>query len=279
MQEYLSRLTAGFLSVLPNILIALAVVALSYYAGVWLSRLLKTVLARQNAEEGVSHLLSQVLKWTVISFGVIAALQRFFDVTAFLAGLGILGFTIGFALQNIMQNFVSGVILLIQQPFKVGDLVNAAGYDGTALKIDLRTTKLKALDGRIIFLPNADVLSQPIVNYTRAALRRVELPIRAAYDSDPQAVCAVVLNEIRKAEGFVDTPEPLVYFDAFGEVSIDLNVFFWVDSNIASPFAAKNSALTLIKKAFERENIEIPFPMQMLYSEKKPIFRSRKAKT
>jgi small-conductance mechanosensitive channel len=278
MQKYLSSLTAGLLSVLPNIFIALAIVALSYYAGVWLSRLLKTVLVRQNAEEGVSHLLSQVLKWTVISFGAVAALQRFFDVTAFLAGLGILGFTIGFALQNIMQNFVSGVILLIQQPFKAGDLVNAAGYDGAALKIDLRTTKLKALDGRIVFLPNADVLSQPIVNYTRAAFRRVELSIRAAYASDPQAVRAVVLKEIRKVTGFVDTPEPLVYFDAFGEVSINLNVFFWVDSHIASTFAAKDAALTLIKKAFERENIEIPFPMQMTYQERKPLPRSRKAK-
>ncbi|MCA2001725.1 MAG: mechanosensitive ion channel [Chloroflexi bacterium] len=278
MQEYLSSLAAGLLNLLPNIFIALVIVALGYYAGDWLSRLLKTALVRHNAEEGVSHLISQVLKWAVISFSAIAALQRFFDVTAFLAGLGILGFTIGFALQNIMQNFVSGVILLIQQPFKAGDFVNAAGYDGSALKIELRTTKLKTLDGRIVFLPNADVLSQPIVNYTRAAFRRVELSIRAAYASDPQAVRAVILKEIRKVTGFVDTPEPLVYFDAFGEISIDLNVFFWVDSKIASTFAAKDAALTLIKKAFERENIEIPLPMQMTYQERKPLSRSRKAK-
>ena len=172
MQEYISRLTTDFLNSIPNILIALGILAISCYAGLWLSRLLKKVLNRKNAESGVSHLLSQALKWVVISFGVITALQRFFDVTAFLAGLGILGFTIGFALQNIMQNFVSGIILLIQQPFKVGDVVGVAGYDGTTLKIELRTTEMKTFDGRIVFLPNADVLAQPIVNYTRAKLRR-----------------------------------------------------------------------------------------------------------
>jgi hypothetical protein len=83
-------------------------------------------------------------------------------------GLGIVGFTIGFAMQNVMQNFVSGVILLVQRPFRVGHAVGIAGYDGTVLKIGLRTTEMKALDGRIVFLPNADVLAQPIINYTRA---------------------------------------------------------------------------------------------------------------
>jgi len=117
MPEYVSSLTTALMNSLPNVLISLVIFAASCYAGVLLSRFLKTVLDKRNADAGVSHLLSQIVKWMVISFGVIAALQRFFDVTAFLAGLGILGFAIGFALQNIMQNFVSGVILLVQQPF------------------------------------------------------------------------------------------------------------------------------------------------------------------
>jgi len=277
MHEYVSSLTTALLNALPSVLISLVIFAASYYAGVLLSRFLKTVLDKRNADPGVSHLLSQIVKWAVISFGVIAALQRFFDVTAFLAGLGILGFAIGFALQNIMQNFVSGVILLVQQPFKAGDFVNAAGFDGTVLAIDLRTTEMKTLDGRIAFLPNADVLSQPIINYTRANLRRVELPVGVAYDSDPETVRTTVLHEIQKVDGYVDSPTPLVLFHTFGASSIDFTVYFWVDTAQSNIFLAKDTALTFIKKAFEKKNIEIPFPIQTLrHVDEKPAPRARK---
>jgi small-conductance mechanosensitive channel len=265
MQEYFSSLAEGFLAGLPNFFITVLIFAVSYYVGVWLSRLLSRVLQRQNAEPGVSQLLTQIVKWTIISLGVISALQRFFNVTAFLTGLGIIGFTIGFALQNIMQNFVSGVILLVQRPFKAGDNVGIAGYDGTVLEIGLRTTEMKTLDGRIVFLPNADVLSQPIVNYTRAHLRRVDLPISISYDTDPEKVRAIILNEINDIPGYVTSPTPVVLFQTFGPSSLDLTLYFWVDTSISSNVAAKDAALARIKQAFERDDIEIPYPIQVQY--------------
>ena len=269
MQEYFSTLAESIIGSIPNLLTAILIVAISIYAGIGLSRLLKRVLKKQDAEPGVSHLLSQILKWTIISIGIIAALQRFFDVTAFLAGLGILGFTIGFALQNIMQNFVSGIILLVQQPFKVGHVVGIAGYDGTVLKIGLRTTEMKTLDGRIVFLPNGDVLAQPIVNYTRADLRRVELPIGVAYDSDTEVIRTIILDELKSVKGYVQTPEPLVVFHTFGASSIDLTVYFWDDTSVASPPAAKDEALTRIHQAFKKSNIEIPYPVQVVRTQER----------
>ena len=269
MQEYFSTLAESIIGSIPNILTAILIVAISIYAGIGLSRLLKRVLKKQDAEPGVSHLLSQILKWTIISIGIIAALQRFFDVTAFLAGLGILGFTIGFALQNIMQNFVSGIILLVQQPFKVGHVVGIAGYDGTVLKIGLRTTEMKTLDGRIVFLPNGDVLAQPIVNYTRADLRRVELPIGVAYDSDTEVIRTIILDELKNVKGYVQTPEPLVVFHTFGASSIDLTVYFWDDTSVTSPPAAKDEALTRIHQAFKKSNIEIPYPVQVVRTQER----------
>ncbi|HAX70435.1 MAG TPA: mechanosensitive ion channel family protein [Anaerolineales bacterium] len=265
MQEYFSTLAENFANSAPNILTAILIVVVSAYAGIGLSRFLKRVLKKQDAEPGVSHLLSQILKWTIISLGVIAALQRFFDVTAFLTGLGILGFTVGFALQNIMQNFVSGVILLVQQPFKVGQVVNIAGFDGTVLKIGLRTTEMKTLDGRIVFLPNGDVLAQPIINYTRADMRRIELSIGVAYDSDSDVVRTIILDEIKQVKGYLETPEPLVFFHTFGASSMDLTVFFWADTALVSPLVAKDEALTRIRQAFAQAHIEIPYPVQVQY--------------
>lgn len=263
MQDYLSKLADNFLNSIPNLLVAILIVVVSYYASLWLSRLLKRVLDRQNAEPGVSHLLSKILQWTIISFGVIAALQRFFNVTAFLTGLGILGFTVGFALQNVMQNFVSGVILLVQQPFKVGNNVGIAGYDGMVLKIGLRTTEMKTLDGRIVFLPNADVLSQPIINYTRADFRRVDLNVSVPYEVNPEMIRSVILDETKQVPGFVESPAPLVLFHTMGASSIDLTLLFWVDTKIKSNVEAKDIVLTRIQQAFAKSHIEAAYPVQV----------------
>ena len=130
MQEYFSVLAEQIVASIPNIFTALIIFLASLYVAKWLSNLVKRVLLRRNTASGVTHLLADILRWTIIIFGIITALQRFFNVTAFLAGLGILGFTIGFALQSITQNFVSGIILLIQQPFKVGDEISVIGFEG-----------------------------------------------------------------------------------------------------------------------------------------------------
>lgn len=259
---------------------AILIVLVSYYGGVFLSRVLYRVLNKQNADAGVTSLLTQTTKWTVIVLGVISALQKFFDVTAFLTGLGILGFTIGFALQNIMQNFVSGVILLLQRPFKVGDAVNIAGFDGAVLEVGLRTTEMKTLDGRIVFLPNADVLAHPITNYTRAKLRRIELPVGVAYGSDTELVRKTILDVLPKVEGFITNPAPKVLFHTFGASSVDLSVLFWISTTdpAASPLAAKDEALTLIKTAFEKNKIEIPYPITVQYNRSAQTKNTRRKK-
>ncbi|HNK63890.1 MAG TPA: mechanosensitive ion channel family protein [Anaerolineales bacterium] len=276
MQLYLSRLAIGFMSAIPDILIALLILAGSYYAGVWLGRLLQRVLERKNAEAGATQLLSRIVKWTIITVGVIAALQRFFNVTAFLAGLGIIGFSVGFALQNILQNFASGIILLIQQPFKVGDDAGLAGYDGTVLKIGLRTTEMKTLNGLLVYLPNADVLSQPIINYTRANRRRVDLPVSVSYESDPEAVRTMILSEIRNVPGYMDTPAPQVLFHTFSASSIDLTVFFWVDTVLNPHTVAKDMALTRIQQIFRKNSVEVPYPVQVVRTQPKRPTRNKK---
>ncbi|MFN8404567.1 MAG: mechanosensitive ion channel, partial [Anaerolineales bacterium] len=144
------------------------------------SGVLRRALSRRDPPLSVTNLLVQFVRWTIILAGTITALQRLFDVTAFLAGLGIVGFTIGFALQDVMKNFTAGVILLIQKPFSVGEVIGVKEFDGTVLAINLRTTELKALDGRLVSVPNADVLSNPIVNYTRAERRRVDVSVGVA---------------------------------------------------------------------------------------------------
>jgi len=266
MQTLFEQFMEYLVKALPNLLIALLIFIASIYLARLLSRLLVNVLKARRADPEVTGLLGQILRWSIIVAGIITALQRFFNVTAFLAGLGIIGFTIGFALQNIMQNFAAGVILLIQQPFNVGDAIEVDGYSGTILTISLRTTEMRTFDGLIVIIPNADVLSNPITNYTRAKLRRIELPVGVAYGANPTEVRKVILEAIRGVPGFIGEPAPIVAFHTFSGSTLDMSVYFWFDTSLTNPFAAKDAAFELIKAALDKNGIEIPYPITTVYT-------------
>ncbi|MBI5824065.1 MAG: mechanosensitive ion channel [Chloroflexi bacterium] len=261
MQEYFSVLAEQIVASIPNIVTALLIFLISLYVARWLSNGVKRVLLRRDAASGVTHLLADMLRWTIIVFGTITALQKFFDVTAFLTGLGILGFTIGFALQSVTQNFVSGIILLIQQPFKVGDEINVLEYDGVVLKIDLRTTELQSLDGRIVILPNAEALAHPIVNYTRAHRRRVDLPMAVSNAKNPENIRAALVDAMKEVPGYVAAPAPVVTFTNFGVSTIELLASFWVDTSLTTVHLAKDAALLGVKKTFAARKLSIPSPI------------------
>ncbi len=268
MPEFINQIIEKIIEAVPNILTALLIFVVSWYLANQISKLLKRVLVRRNADREVTMLLEQLTRWSIIAIGIVTALQRFFDVTAFLAGLGILGFTVGFAMQNIMQNFVAGVILLIQQPFEVGDVIETGQFTGTILAINLRTTEMKTVDGSMAIIPNAAILDSPMMNYTRSKFRRIELPVGVSYDADPAVAREVVLETLPNVPGFVADPEPMVVFHTFGGSSIDLSAYFWADTAITGPLQAKDSAFELIKAALDRKGIEIPYPTTTVLLEK-----------
>ena len=269
MQEYIDKFLDAFILGIPNLLTALVIFIAGFYLAKLVSNLLRRVLIKRNAPVGVTHLLAQITLWSIVVAATITALQRFFNVTAFLTGLGILGFTVGFALQDVMKNFAAGIILLLQQPFHVGEFIGVAGFDGTVLAIDLRSTELKALDGRIVIVPNADILTHPIINYSRADRRRIELPVGLAYNTDTETARKIVLQAIQNVPGYVAEPAPLVGFSNFGDSALELNTFFWIDTTKTNLFAARDSAFSLIKSALDKKGIDIPFPIRTVYNETK----------
>ena len=265
MEDYLNTFIDNLIKGIPNLLTALAIFIVSLYFARMLAGIIRRVLQARKAPEGVTRLLADITRITVIVIGVITALQRFFDVTAFLAGLGILGFTVGFALQDVMKNFAAGIILLIQQPFHVDEFIGVAGFDGQVLAIDLRTTEIRALDGRIVSIPNAEVLANPTINYTRANRRRIELPVGVGYNTDTELARKVVMDAIQNVPGFMAEPAPLLGFSNFGDSALQLDTYFWIDTAKTNPIAAKDAAFSLIKNALDKEGIDIPFPIRTMY--------------
>jgi len=267
MPEYLNQFIDNAIAELPNILTALLIFVASWYLASLISKILNRVLTNRKADHEVTILLTQVTRWSIIVVGIITALQRFFDVTAFLAGIGIIGFTVGFALQEITQNFVAGMILLIQQPFEVGDVIETDQYLGTILAINLRTTDMKTIDGRMVTIPNSMILSNPITNYTSAEFRRVELGVSVSYDADPSVVRQVVTQAIQNVPGFVGEPAPTVVFQTFSGSSIDLSAYFWINMSQSNPLLAKDAAIELVKAALDKKGIEIPFPITTMFTQ------------
>ncbi len=210
-----------------------------------------------------------MVMWGVISFGFVLALQQAGqDVSALLAGVGIFGFAIGFALQDVIANFVAGILLLIQQPFDIGDYIEVADYDGTVLTIELRTTEMLTGDGRRVTIPNNDIFSNAIINYTRTEKRRITLAIGVDYDSDLEKVRQVSVDAIQTIPGVLSDPGPSVVFGAFGDTAINLNIYYWFSTKETGSNAAKDGGILAIKKAYDEAGINMPFPTQTLYIKK-----------
>jgi small conductance mechanosensitive channel len=261
MENFWPNFVESFISGIPNLLTALAIFIVSLYLARILSNFLRRVLQRRRAPAGVTHLLGELVLWFIISAGTITALERFFPVTAFLAGLGIVGLAVGFALQDIMKNFASGVILLLQPPFHVGETIGVKGFDGTVLAIDLRATEMRAADGRVVILPNAEVLANPIINYSRANQRRVELTLNLPHTTEPGQVRQIVLEAIQSVSGFVPEPEPVIVFNSLTDHALEMNVNFWVDVSKTDPLRAKDMVLVNVNSTFNKQGIEIPHPV------------------
>lgn len=259
----LQSVLVGFFLFLPKMLAAMVLFVITLYLAAWISKLIRRIMEKRRVDPGITLLVYYVSHWTIVIVGMITALRQVnFEVTTFLAGLGILGFTVGFALQDISQNVIAGLLLLIQKPFELGDLIQIDDFTGTVLSVDLRTTELRTGDGHNVLIPNAHVFTKPITNFSRQATWRIAVPIGVAYDSDLELVQRVTLQAIQTLPDVLDDPAPVIHFHTFNAYSIDFTLFFWIDSRITNPLTARHPAIMSLQKAYAEAGIEIPYPIQ-----------------
>lgn len=270
MQIFWMNFQQWFWDFLPKLGWALGILIASWYLSAWLAGGLRRLMEKRSVDVGVTNLAHDVLRWGLVVYGGIMALQQFTDVTAFLAGLGILGFTVGFALQETMKNFAAGVLLLVQKPFRIGDLISVQEFDGTVTAINLRSTELVDINGRVVILPNAEVLGHAIINFTRSVKRRLQVPVGVAYGSDLNKVNEVALEAVRGIPGVLEDPAPQAILSVFGAASVDITLYIWVDTSQAGLLAVQDQAIKNIHQAFEANGIEIPYPTQTLLMKRQP---------
>lgn len=193
------------------------------------------------------------------------ALQHFgFDLSILLGAAGILTVALGFASQTSASNLISGLFLLGERPFSVGDLIRVEDQTGFVLSIDLLSVKLRTFDNLLVRLPNETLLKTPITNLTRFPIRRIDLQVPVAYKEDLGRVQEILERAAEQHPLCLEEPAPLLIFRGFGESSLDLQFSVWADRT--NFLTVKNEVQMAIKEAFDREGIEIPFPHRTLYA-------------
>lgn len=240
--------------------------ALAFLASKLLQRALGRVYRRRKIDEGVQYALNRLLHYAVVALGGFLALDNLGISITGLAALGaILGVGIGFGLQNIAQNFVSGLILLLERPVKKGDFVEVGDTRGTVREIRARATIVTTLDNVDILVPNGQFITEPVINSTYEDRRvRIAVKVGVAYGSDTTLVREVLERVAAEHPGVLDEPHPLVRFDDFGESSLDFTLLVWLNSPRTEPIVASDLRFA-IDRAFREAGVEIPFPQRDLH--------------
>ncbi len=267
----LQQLLANLLAFVPKLVVALLLFVGTLYLAGLLAKIVRRTMEKRQTDNEIMLLVVKITRWGILVLGTVAALQQVgFNLTAFLTGLGILGFTIGFALQDVSKNFVAGLLLLLEQPFDIGDTIEVGDYIGTVATVEIRATEIYTFDGQNVLIPNADVFTSPIKNYSRYTKRRFDLSLGVAYDADLELARATILEVIGKLPGLLPDPAPQVVYGKFGESSIDLTAYYWVDLSVGDYFGSIDSIITGITAAFTEKGIEIPYPTRSVIVEKTP---------
>ncbi|MBN1250268.1 MAG: mechanosensitive ion channel family protein [Anaerolineae bacterium] len=259
----LQVLLTDFIVFLPRLVVAIIVFLATLLVAGPIARAAKRAASLKISNDDTVLLLSRLVKWTIIVVGLILALDQVnFDITGFVAGLGIAGLTIGFALQDVARNFVAGILIFLRQPFQIGEAVKIAGYSGSVEEITTRDTMLRTWDGERVILPNTDVLENPIVNYTAIAQRRRTVYIGLGYGQDTDKAMATFAEAIKRVPGVMAEPAPTVYAEELGDSGIILAARFWVDIESNNVFQVHSDVVVAINATADSEGIELPYPIQ-----------------
>ncbi|MBY0314954.1 MAG: mechanosensitive ion channel [Bdellovibrionales bacterium] len=253
---------------LPNIIVAAIIVAGFFVLSRFVHKLGRRFLERFSINRALNELMASSLQMAVVLVGIFIALGILNlekTVTSLLTGAGIITFVIGFAFQDIAANFFSGILIAFKKPYQIGDVIEIEKNMGEVQEIELRSTMIRTFDGQDILIPNKNILTQVVTNYTYSPYRRVSIAVGVAYDSDLKKVVEVTTNALETLEGRDPSIPVSVHFTDFGASSVNLSAEVWIDYKRNRTFPeVKHQGIMAIHDAFKQNGIEIPFPITQL---------------
>ena len=255
------------LSDTPVSLLSILVFLIGISATVTLARIARMALTRyleaRRAPAGSVYAAGRILQYVLVVVGTLVCVDTLGVDVGTIAALGaMLSVGIGFGLQNITQNFISGIILLIERPIQKGDFVVVGEIVGTVIEIEMRATKVLSRDGVAMIVPNSEFISGRVFNQSHPTTRkRVRIAVGVAYGSDTGVVRDTLVEVGLSHPMVLKDPAPLVLFNRFGESSLDFELAVWLDSPEREPIIMSELRFA-IDRAFREKGIEIPFPQR-----------------
>ncbi|WP_158858431.1 mechanosensitive ion channel family protein [Lunatibacter salilacus] len=237
-----------------------------------LSELIRKVLAnkilsRYDLDLGTRQSIATIVKYILICLGFITILQNTnVDLSALGILAGAIGVGIGFGLQNITNNFISGLIILFERPIKIGDRIEVNGVNGDVIKISARSTMVVTNDNISIIVPNSQFIDSPVINWSHHDRNvRFNIPVGVSYKETPERIKEILIEVAKENPGVLKSPGPDVLFDSYGDSSLNFNLRIWTTEYTSKPRVLKSQLYYEIFKRFTAEGIEIPFPQRDLH--------------
>jgi len=257
-------------------LLTIVILAVVVYVTTKIARLVrnyfnKTVFPRFKIDPGLQFSLSKLISYLIITIGIFIALQgmgiRLAALTVF---AGVLGVGIGFGMQNITANFVSGIAILFERPIKEGDMIRLGTTMGVVQKISLRATVIRTLYNEHLIVPNSAFINSTVENMSHSDLKlRARVNVGVAYGTDPHLVETALLEAARTTDGILKYPEPDVLFREFGDSSLEFELRAWI-ADPTQRLKAESDLHFAIVKQFKEHGITIPFPQRDVYIKQIP---------
>jgi small-conductance mechanosensitive channel len=243
----------------------------SLWAAVLISRLVravleKDVLARLELTRGLAASVSRLVNYVILGLGLLFAFAAAgIDLSSLTIVVGALGVGIGFGLQNVVNNFVSGLILIFERPIHVGDAIELENLIGTVKQIGIRASTVRTFDGADVIVPNADLISGRLVNWTLSdRLRRIDVSIGVKYGTDPDRVIELLKGVVKNHTEVLDNPAPQALFMEHGDSSLNFLLRFWTPK-FENWWVIKSDVTVSVNHALKEAGIEIPFPQRDLH--------------
>ncbi len=258
----------GAIAMLPNVVLALIVFALFYFAARSIKSLVRRLTQKRRHARNLGLVLGRLSQGIIILVGLFIALS--IVIPSFKAGdlvqlLGISGVAIGFAFRDILQNFLAGILILLTEPFKIDDQIVFKNFEGTVEHIQTRATTIRTYDGRRIVIPNSELFTNSLTVNTAFENRRLQYDVGIGYGDDIDRAKQLILEAIHSVDGVLKNPAPDAIVVALAESTVNIRARWWINPpRRADALDTQDKVLTAIKNQLVANGIDLPFPTQQI---------------
>lgn len=250
-----------------NIVFAIAIVVFGRMAVKWLVKVIRKLMVRSDLDPILINFAGSIANAALLLFVFIAALDQLgIDTTSLIALLGAAGLAIGLALQGSLQNFAAGVMMIVFRPFKLGDFIEAGGVTGVVEHIAVFSTTIGTGDNREVIIPNGQIYSGAITNFSARETRRIDMVFGIGYDDDMLTAKQIMEDILQSHDQVLADPEAVVAVAELADSSVNFNVRPWVKSD--DYWGVRADLIEKIKLAFDKNGITIPYPQMDIHTDK-----------